>query len=255
MTHKVASSNGTNYSREVFREVSLSILLSTCNGREAEISRLTELSIVSSSVIEAVIEELTARNLLSSTCGKVSASKEQRIAIAMEVLKHGGDPERVCRGLDWREFEEVAMVALDSNGYNTTKSFIFKHRKKRMEIDLVGVKEKLVLCVDCKHWMHGWQRSRMRLAVEQQVKRTEALASETSNVIKRLDLPNLDHFVFLPVLVTLADVALRTIDNVPVVPILRMGAFLDGLSGLVPLPFVNFVGNALRMTHYIKIER
>jgi Holliday junction resolvase-like predicted endonuclease len=251
---EIATELETNDSREVLRKILLSVLRSTSDGRHAEIEGLARISRVSISVMKNIIEELNVRNLLFLTYDRVSASKEQRVAIAMEVLKHGGDPERVCRELDWREFEEVAKVALDSNGYSATKSFIFKHGRKRMEIDLVGVKEKLVLCIDCKHWMHGWHRSMMRVAVEKQVKRTEALAAETSRMIKRLNLPNREQFIFLPVLVTLTDVALRTMRDVPVVPILRVGAFLDGLSGMVELPFLNFIGDAIRVTHYVKTE-
>ena len=236
----------------VSRNVLLSILQCTCLDGTATVNQLAELSRTPKSIIETDLERLVTSNLLSVIGDKVSVENEQRIALAIEAFKGGADPERVCRKLNWKEFEEVAMIALDSNGYSTSKHFVFKHGKMRREIDLVGVKGKLVLCVDCKHWMYGWHRSRMTTAVRQQVERTKALAAEASNVTKRLNLPHLTRFTFLPLLVTLADVASRTIQNVPVVPILRMGTFLDGLSDLISPPFLSFIGNVNRLSTYIE---
>jgi Holliday junction resolvase-like predicted endonuclease len=216
------------------------------------VNQLAELSRTPKSIIETDLEYLVTSNLLSVIGDKVNIGNEQRIALAIEALKGGSDPERVCRKLNWKEFEEVAMIALDSNGYITSKHFVFKHGKVRREIDLVCVKGKLVLCIDCKHWMHGWHRSRMTSAVREQVERTKALAAEASSVTKRLNLPHLTEFTFLPILVTLADVASRTIQNVPVVPILRMRTFLDGLSSLVSPPFLSFIGNINRLSTYFE---
>jgi Holliday junction resolvase-like predicted endonuclease len=184
--------------------------------------------------------------------GDVVARKEQRIELAIKALRDGADKERVCRKLDWKEFEELTMAALDSNGYTPTKHLIFNHRKKRREIDVVGVKGKLVLCIDCKHWMYGWYRSRMTTAVRQQIDRAKALAAEVSKLEKRLNLANYTRFRFLPLLVTLADVASRTIQDVPIVPILRIGTFLDGLSDLVSPPFLSFIGNVSRLSSYFE---
>ncbi len=228
----------------------LSILRHTHADKTITVDRLAELSRTPQSILHIYLEDLARVNFLSLPKGEVSTTDEQRIALAIRALQEGSDPERVCRELDWQEFEDISMIALDSNGYRTTKHFIFKHGSKRWEIDLVGVGERLVLCIDCKHWMYGWHRSRIASAARQQIERTRALAAQTSNVMEKLKLPERAHFTFLPVLVTLADVASRTTQNIPIVPILRIRTFLSELSNLVSPPFQTFIGNATRLTGY-----
>jgi hypothetical protein len=238
-------------SRLISREVLLTILKATQTDQTIGFDELAELSRTPRSLVQTYIEKLAAKDSVSIVDGVICIDDEQRIAIAVEALKDGADPERVCRKLNWKEFEQVTLIALDSNGYDSKRHFIFKQRRKRWEIDIVGVKGRLVLCVDCKHWTYGWQRSRITTAVQQQIVRTKALADEISNHIKRLRLSDRTEFTFVPILVTLADVCSRNILNVPIVPVLRMRSFLDGLSDQVSPPFLSFVGNATRITSYL----
>jgi len=162
------------------------------------------------------------------------------MALAAEALRQGADPERVCRKLNWQEFEDITVIALNSNDYRTTKHFVFRRDKVRHEIDVVGVKGKLALCVDCKHWMYGWQRGRIINAVKNQVERTKALSGEAPKYREKLKLGAENQLLLIPLLVTLADVSSRTVHGVPVVPILRMKAFLSELSDMTCPPVLSF---------------
>jgi hypothetical protein len=162
------------------------------------------------------------------------------MALAAEALRQGADPESVCRKLNWQEFEDITVIALNSNDYRTRKHFVFRSDKLRHEIDVIGVKGKLALCVDCKHWMYGWQRGRIINAVKNQVERTKALAAEAPKYQEKLMLGQENQLLLIPLLVTLADVSSRTVHGVPVVPILRMKAFLSELSDMTCPPVLSF---------------
>jgi len=224
------------------REVLISILHGTRASGTVKVTQLIELARTPRDNIHADLEELVTIDLISFVGDNVSCSSEQRIALAVKALEKGADPERVCRKLDWREFEEIATIALNLNGYNTTKHFVFKHSEMKREIDLVGVRATLALCIDCKHWMYGWQISKIRVAARRQIERTEALAAEASNNADRLGLCHATRYVFQPLLVTLADIPTRTVENVPIVPILRTRAFLSELADLSVPPFLRFIG-------------
>jgi hypothetical protein len=52
-------------------------------------------------------------------------NSDGRLKLATCILQEGGDIERVCKALGWREFEDLTVLILDQNEFNTKKHFRF----------------------------------------------------------------------------------------------------------------------------------
>lgn len=147
--------------------------------------------------------------------------------MALEAIRLGADQERVARYLSWKEFEDFAAYVLSSNHFQALTNVRFGVGRRKSEIDVVGVKPPIVLCVDCKHWSYGWSRSRLGNAAVSQMIRCQRLAS---GGLEFLDGLGRDCLRVASILVTLADVSIRSLNGVGVVPILRLPSFLNDLS-------------------------
>ena len=163
----------------------------------------------------------------------IEASPHQRVKIAIQAIKLGADLERVCKFLQWDEFENIAAGAFEANNFTVTKHFRFRWAGRRWEIDILGCKEPIVVCVDCKHWRRGWHRSVMIKAVESQVERTQALAEAFSSLYREVGLANRKRATLIPVVLSLVSGPFKFYNNVPVVPILQLQNFLNELPAHV----------------------
>ena len=106
----------------------------------------------------------------------VEASLNQRVKIAIHVIRLGADFESVCNLLEWNEFEKITATTFEFNHFNVIKGLRFKGAGRRWEVDVLGCREPIIACVDCKHWSHGWRKSAIKKAVEAQALRTKVLA-------------------------------------------------------------------------------
>jgi Holliday junction resolvase-like predicted endonuclease len=180
--------------------------------------------------VRRILKRLGECELIKLDGSVIKADMPQRLKLAVEAIKAGIDVERVARKLDWREFEELVLEALNANNYKTWRHLVFKHKKSRYEIDVIGVKEPLLICVDCKHWKHGWSVTRIALAARKQLERVEAISKEIARLEGKLKIKNFKNVVVMPVILTLADTPWKIHEGVPIVSILRMRSFLYGLN-------------------------
>jgi hypothetical protein len=105
----------------------------------------------------------------------------------------------------------------------------FKNHGRRWEIDVVGVRKPLVVCIDCKHWHHRLCESTGRKIVSEQVARVRALASTVPNPVARIERTSLDECKFVPVVLSLIVEKSKFFEGVPIVPILQLQDFLNYL--------------------------
>lgn len=152
----------------------------------------------------------------------------QRLRLAVYAVQLGADLEYVCSFLGWREFERVAVVALERNGYEVMENLRFKHAGRRWEMDVVGSKKPLVVCVDCKHWRRGMYQSVLKKIVEKQVERTFAFA-ESLNAFERFNCASWDKVKVVPAVLSLVPSRFKFYGGVPVVPIFQLQDFLNQL--------------------------
>jgi Holliday junction resolvase-like predicted endonuclease len=180
-------------------------------------------------LVEEFLLKLNEAGLIALADNEIQVTSEQRMRIAELAILTGADSERVARELRWQEFEGLAAKILDVEGYATTKHFIFKNSARKYEIDVLGAKEPMVLCVDCKHWHHGWAPSRIMKAARNQMMRVLCL-SETYALYGKLRMGGWRSARLLPIVLTLADVSSKLVDGVPIVSVLRLRDFLCKVS-------------------------
>jgi Holliday junction resolvase-like predicted endonuclease len=163
----------------------------------------------------------------------VEADSMQRLKLAVKAINLGADTENVSSFLQWKEFESIAAVAFERNGYTVTKNLRFKHAGQRWEIDVLGFREPTAVCVDCKHWHHGMAPSSTKKIVEEQVKRTLALAESLPDPTVKFEFATWDFVKFVPAVLSLVTGRFKFYENVPIVSVLQLQDFLNQLPAYV----------------------
>lgn len=173
-----------------------------------------------------LLQKLQNENLLYLQGDKVQTTEENRIKIAIKAASLGADIQEISHHLCWQEFEKIAAVALKTNGYTVYNNVHFKQEDRRWEIDVVGCRKPLVVCIDCKHWQHSITQSALRKIVEAQIERTEALALALPNPKLKLECAQWDKAKFVPAILVLFPSAFKFYYEVPVVPVLSLQDFI-----------------------------
>ena len=182
-----------------------------------------------SDLIRKLLQRLQSDGLVYLNQSRLEVTGVQRVQLAVRALKSGGDVERVSGFLQWREFEGFAAVAFESNCYGVVKNLHFKHGGRRSEIDIVGWKSSIVVCLDCKHWHHGLQGSAAHKIAEQQAERTRALVMSLPNPGVKIEFLSRGTAKFVPAVLSLTCGKFKFYEGVPIVPVLQLQDFLNQL--------------------------
>ncbi len=137
-----------------------------------------------------------------------------RLQTALFAINLGATVEDVSEFLTWRDFESLTGLILEEKTFEVTKNLILT--KPRMEIDVIGKKMNIALLIDCKHWKNI-SKSALDQIVKKQIERVKRYVSD-------------ENISALPVIVTLHQ-EIQFIDNVPIVPIMKLSSFLDEFVG------------------------
>ena len=138
-----------------------------------------------------------------------------RLQTALFAINLGATIEDVSEYLTWRDFESLTGLILEEKDFDVTKNLIMT--KPRMEIDVVGKKMNTALLIDCKHWKNV-SKSALDEIVKKQIERVKRYVADES-------------MSALPVIVTLHQEEIQFVDNVPIVPIMKLSSFLDEFVG------------------------
>ncbi len=185
--------------------------------------------------VENVLRKLEETSFIKWRGNVLAASPDQRVKLAVHAIKLGADFERVCRLLEWKEFEKITTQAFDAYNYYVVNNFRFKAQNgKRWEIDLLAFKQPLVVSVDCKHWKHNWTRAPIIKVVAQHVERTKAIADALLSLHRKLKLDTWRSATIIPVVMSLLRSPFKLYQNTPVVPILQLRSFLNELPVHAP---------------------
>jgi len=214
------------------RDLLISLLKLTKNG-PASIENINQNSKIAPDIVRKMIEKLQNEDLLYINGNTVEADSDKRLRLAVKVASLGADIERVSFFLRWQEFEDIAAVALERNGYVVAKNMRFKHAGRKWEIDVVGCRKPLVLCLDCKHWQRGVKPSALRKIVEAQTERAYALANTLPSPKLKVKCVEWNKTKFMPIILSLIPSSFKFYDSVPVVPILQLQDFLIQLPAHV----------------------
>jgi DNA-binding Lrp family transcriptional regulator len=159
----------------------------------------------------------------------VDADANSRLKLAVRAVALGADIERVSDFLRWQEFEDIAAIALERNSYVVAKNVRLKHAGRKWEIDIVGCKKPLVICIDCKHWCRGMAPSALKRIAEAQVERTRVLAASLPHVSLEIECAKWEKAKFIPAVLSLTQGRFKFYDMVPIVPVLQLQDFLSQL--------------------------
>jgi len=181
------------------------------------------------STMEFLIKKLQSEGLIDYDGESIGISSDNRLKLAVKAASLGADVEHISAFLRWQEFEDIAAIALERNGYVVVKNVRFKHAGRKWEIDIVGCKKPLVTCIDCKHWRHGMVPSALKRIVEAQVERTRALAESLPNVSLEIECTKWNKAKFIPAVLSLTQASFKFYDMVPIVPVLQLQDFLSQL--------------------------
>jgi len=184
-------------------------------------------------VPDELLDYLVEENVLTPMGGNTLFL--DRVSLAIAIVKSGGPIEFVASKLSWKEFEELVSRALEYNDFEVLRNFRFKHGERRREIDVIGVRGDLAICIDCKRLRHTRSRSSSLIrAVEKQVERVVLLSK--SNSVKH---PPLDKVSYLlPCILTLFEERFITINKVPIVPVFKLRSFLLELDEVLSNLFI-----------------
>jgi len=138
-----------------------------------------------------------------------------RLQTALFAINLGATIEDVSEYLTWRDFESLTGLILEEKDFDVTKNLIMT--KPRMEIDVVGKKMNTALLIDCKHWKNV-SKSALDEIVKKQIERVKRYVAD-------------ENMSALPVIVTLHQEEIQFVDNVPIVPIMKLSSFLDDFVG------------------------
>jgi len=185
---------------------------------------------IASDIVMEVLRNLHVEGVIYLEDDIVKTDATMRMQLAIKALSMGADIENVAQFLQWQEFEEIAGIVLERYGYIVQRNVRFKRALKRMEIDVVGCRNPIVICVDCKHWKRALSPSSVRRIGEAQSKRTEALAESLPIVSLNLVCQKWKRGTFVPVVLSLFPGSSRFHDNVPVVPVLKFQDFVSQLA-------------------------
>jgi len=184
---------------------------------------------LTSGIVRNLLGKLQNEGIVYVNQDTVEADSYSRLKLAVKAVAMGADVEYVSNMLSWQEFEDISAVALERNGYSVAKNVRFKHVARKWEIDIVGCRKPVAICIDCKHWRRGTSPSALRRITEAQVERTRALADVLPNVSLELECTKWDKAKFVPAILTLMPVSFKFYDKVPIVPVLQLQDFLSQL--------------------------
>ena len=222
--------NTSDFSR-LYREILMSILKLTSKGPVSKML-LSRDAGVPAQVTDEALRKFFDDGLIRLTDKAIEASLSQRVKIAIKALEFRADFEKVCGFLSWQEFESIAAMAFEANNFMVERRVRFTWANRRWEIDVLGCKEPIIVCVDCKHWHYGWRKSAITKAVEAQIERTKALTDTLHSIHiipRKLGLASWKKGILIPLILSLVPSPFKFYKKSPIVPILQLQSFLSEL--------------------------
>jgi Holliday junction resolvase-like predicted endonuclease len=216
------------------RELIISILKVTKSGPSA-IEVVIKEAKIASSFAQDLVKKLQNDGLLYLRNKLIEVDSLKRLKLAVHAIELGADVERVSGFLDWKEFENIAAIAFERNGYSVKRNLRFKHAGRRWEMDIIACKKPVVACVDCKHWHHGMYPFAIRRIVEEQVERTSALAESLLKLTEKIECASWSTVKLVPAILSLTTVRSKFYNKVPIVPVLQLQDFISQLPAYMDL--------------------
>lgn len=174
------------------------------------------------------------RSLLQTLPGvSVSGDKvsvHDRMELVLALMSRGVEAARLSQYLSWREFEEYSSRVLEKLGYSVVRNLRL-YKPKRLQIDVMAWRSRVVMVVDCKHWSpRSTVPSRLRTVALEHRRRVKALVGTSRfHTILRGGLSGSSspgELYVYPILVTLSGKHRGVVERVSVVPISSLASLV-----------------------------
>lgn len=164
---------------------------------------------------------------------ELTIDSEGRLLLASKIVELGGDPEKVATLLKWQEFEDFCMRVLELNNFQCSIRIRFKH-DNWWEIDVVGGKRPIILCIDAKHWsLRPGKSAAIKRVTDKHIDRVKVFAQVLPTLKVKLGLKEWKKAILIPAIVTLFQEAIRLHQDVPVVPFFKFNKFIQELPAYI----------------------
>ena len=210
-------------------EVILALLKHSSNG-QAKKDVVAKESGVPVDILNNLLHDFHENGFIEHENKNIVLTSDQRVNLAIYAINQGTDVERVCKVLEWKEFENFSAVAFERNNFTVKQRFRFKASQRRWEIDIIAYSEPIIVCVDCKRWRRGWRNSAINKIAAAQAQRTEVLAINFQDIQRKIGI-NWKNATLFPVILSLFPGQIKFYNRVPVVPILQLQNFIDEFQG------------------------
>jgi len=146
-------------------------------------------------------------------------------------IQQGEEIEKIIGKIDWKEFEKLVSKILKKHDFETHHNFRFK-TNRRYEIDIVAVKKKILLAIDCKQWGRGrYKKTGLKYAIQDQKERVKQLKKFLkNNLVAKSKLKISKGVKFVPLIITWFEEDLIEYENIFIVPVWKFNSFLLNLS-------------------------
>jgi hypothetical protein len=138
--------------------------------------------------------------------------------INFDAIETIGDLESVSEESAWQNFERLVSFIFERNDFATKVNTVKTLNKKRRQYDVIARKGDRTFLVECKKWAgNRYRLSALKRAVLQHKERTTFYEG-------------IMHGDTVPVIVTLIEEEILVHEGVPLVPVLRLDAFIRELD-------------------------
>ncbi|RLE55258.1 MAG: hypothetical protein DRJ40_08710 [Thermoprotei archaeon] len=153
-----------------------------------------------------------------------------RVGLVLTLLEKRLLPtEELTLLLDWREYEELCRRILEAFDFTTRRNLRFKFQSRLMELDVVGIRGRDVLVLECKRWSTRFGReARLRREVVEFRRKVELFVEWLrKNAYRLFNIRGKVELIIVPVLVTIWNGKTLVFEGIPLVPLHRLRSFID----------------------------
>ncbi|MDQ4073051.1 MAG: restriction endonuclease [Thermoproteota archaeon] len=163
--------------------------------------------------LEILLRFLSEHGLSVKKNGQIEKTICNKIFVSLLAVKSGAGITEVCSKINWHDFEFFAAEILRHHGYAVYSNFRMK--KPAREIDVVGIRSKTAMLIDCKHWKKN-SSSAFVPVVERQKNRSIQFLKKSHFGAKKA----------FPVILTFLPVGFSSVNDVPIVSVNQLNSFL-----------------------------
>jgi hypothetical protein len=146
-------------------------------------------------------------------------------------IQQGEEIEKILKEIDWKDFEKLISEILKKHDFKVQNNFRFR-ANRRFEVDVLAVRSKISLLIDCKKWGRGrHKKTGLKYAIQDQKERVKQLKKFLKdNPIAQNQLKTQKTKKFIPLIITWFEEDLIEHEDVFIIPIWKFNNFLLNLS-------------------------